>query len=92
MGNDTIDPAVRESLDKMHAAFKLTVEAARLAKKAFADAYPGGWQWVEPPEGLDDHPAIAALVDFEEAADALRNLLERGVPKRPSTSPARPPA
>ena len=90
MANDTIDPAVREALDAMHVAFKVTVEAARRAKAVFADAFPGGWDWVEPPEGFDDHPAVAELADFGEAANTLRDLLERGAPKRSSTSPAGP--
>ena len=89
MASEGIDPALREALDTMHAAFKATTAAAKLAKAVFADAFPGGWQWVEPPEGFDEHPAIAALPDFEEAASTLRNLLERGAPTsgRPTSKP-----
>jgi hypothetical protein len=87
MVNEELDPAVREALDAMYVAFTATTEAARLAKAAFADAFPGGWQWVEPPEAFDEHPAVAALADFAEAAATLRNLLELGAPKRPSAAP-----
>jgi len=86
-------PELREALDVMHAAFVQTTEAARMAKAVFAEELPGGWQWVEPPEDFDQHPAVAALTDFFEAATTLRNLLERGVPNslRPTSRPPGPP-